>query len=478
MENPEVQTVVSDQLKYTKKSFSHPKYKLHNIYPLSGLQETTVTSSGGQEIIFQLPVKCMNLSESFINFDITLAVGLTAAQQKTIWKNLTPLSLIRQIQLYTQSGVYLADIYYLNKYMNTVFYPETSEKTFSTFPNLVAGSDDTYANLANFYTYETHATTSTVSNTHAYENKVITDSTGANPSLVLISSSKERQHFFPGVQSGVGAAPDSMVYKIQFPMKYVYNSIFNLDKDLYFGEVLQLRIVFDSKDACGLVSLSQTSPITSATSLNDILLKNISFYLAIEQDLNIANQIISKVNTTGMVVPIPYIYSYKQNPGTGNNHSLSLRFNTAHGKKLRRIYYAPFNNDETLVYAFDRSNQNGTTGVKEFYTLLNNERLQEFNVTTVDAKDFMIISNKIKESAVVSLGFYRSSWFWCDDFTSEKELHSRESQDITLSSGVDLSSEQKYDIYVTNNASRAYNHYNFAITEKELMIRPGQIVVQ
>lgn len=467
MENPEVQSVVSEELKYTKKSFSHPKYKLHQLYPLSGSQTQTITAAGGQEIIFQLPVKVMNLSESYLSFSY---VPSGASGAGIHFAHVSPLSLIRQIQLYTQSGVYLADVYYVNKYLNTVFYPETKQDDFLTNEEINATSLNNYG----IYTFPSNLAGDS-RNTRIYASRVVTNDAGAQQAVDAAGTTavayKERIYFDAQNANGISI-------NVQFPLKYIYNTIFNLNKDLYFGEVLQLRIVFDGRDSSYFEATAATSIIGGyAVESRDITVSNLAFYCAIEQDLNVANQIISKVNTTGMSVPIPYVYSYKTNL-TSTSQSLSLRFNRAHGKKLRRIYHAPFHNTETGVYSYMRDNIQGAKTVLQFYTLLNNDRLQEFNVNCTLAQDYMLIKPRIKGSCFINVDTYQYTWFWVDDFTSEAPLHSKESQDITLSSGIDLNSEQKWDIYMTMNNARAINHYNFAITEKELMIRPGQIVVQ
>lgn len=462
----ETQTVVSEELKYTKKDFSHPKYKLHSLYPLSGLQTTTLNAAGGSEIIFQLPVKVMNLSESILSFSYVPAGNSVAGVH---FSHLSPLSLIRQIQLYTQSGVYLADVYYVNKYLNTVFYPETKYTDFSTNENV----NDTSQNNYGIYTFPSNLLGAS-KDTRKYASRAVTNAAGAlqaiNYAGVTSVDYKERMYF--DAQDAAGFS-----INVQFPMKYLYNTIFSLNKDLYFGEVLQLRIVFDGRDSSYFEATAATDLSTGyAVESKDINVSNISFYCAIEQDLNVANQIISKINTTGLSIPIPYVYSYKTNLSS-TSQSLSLRFNRAHGKKLRRIYHAPFHNTETGVYSYMKDNLSGSKTVSSFYTLLNNDRLQEFNVNCVLAQDYMLLKSKLKGSCYINTDTYQYTWFWCDDFTSEQPLCDKESQDIMMSSGIDLSSEQKWDIYMTMNNARNINHYNFAITEKELLLKPGQITV-
>lgn len=479
MENPqevqEISQVSADELKYKKKHLLHPQYQLYNLYPLSGSQTQTITVAGSQEIIFQIPVKCINLSKSFLNFNMAPAADAGAG---VFYYNKCPLQAIRQIQLYTQSGVYLADVYYVNKYLDVAFYAETPNKEFATLETLT-GTD-----IKLKYGISTHKNNIAGTSVGAgvYAQRLVTDAAGniiaagtANAGTTAVSYN-ERIY----VNAGTGVAADAVNgINVMFPMKYLYNTIFNVDRDLYFGEVLQLRVIFDGRDST-YFRANNANDVSAGAPLSmdqDINVSNISFYCAIEQDPSIASQLVEKVNTSGLTIPIPFVYSYKTNLSS-TIQSLSLRFNRAHGKKLRRIYHAPYNNSETACYAYSRENLGGTKTVSQFYTLLNNERLQVFNVDCTKAQDWMLLRERIKDSTFVGADSYQAKWFWVDDFTSADPLCEKTSQDvIEYSSGVDLNSEQKWDAYFTMNNARALNHYNFAVTEKELLIRPGSIVV-
>ena len=468
----EVQTSVADSLKYSKKDFSHPKYKLYNIYPLSGSQTLNGVNTGGDEIMFQLPVKVFNLSKSFINYTFVQS-GLTSVNDTTFYNHKTPLAGIRQIQLYTQYGVYLCDIYNVNKFLNVAFFAETSINEFK--------SND-YENFNAISKYGMYCSTSYADGTTItqgnYSQRITTDNTGAiqAPAAGAYAVPQiERQYLDNGVRNA-GAPGSAITVNIQFPMKYIVDSIFSVDKDLYFGEILQLRIVTDSiNNVCFQANYNDISTNMIAITRN-LNYSNLSFYLAVEQDLNIANQIISKVNTEGLQIAIPYVYSYKLSLPQATNHTISLRFNRAHGKKLRRIYHAPNHTTDANVYAYCRDNLGGLNSVSTVYTLLNNERLQEYNADCTKAQDYMTLRNKLSGTTYINLDNYQNNWFWVDDFTTENSLASREAHDINLSSGIPLDSEQKWDIYMTT-ANRAFAHYDFAVTEKEVSIKPGSIIV-
>lgn len=464
--------VTSSELDYSKKSLLHPKYKLSQIYPQSGLQTQTLTSAGGQEIIFQLPVKVFNLSKSVLRYTLTPSAASGAGNNYVAYR--TPLQCIRQIQLYTQSGVYLCDLYYVNKYLNTVFYPETKIDDFLELPISNVTTATVVPTIGTFRSNQL-ANGTTAGLQAGY---VVADADLANPAVTAATVNYTEKTYLSGGSARNSTNP---VISINFDMKNIMNTIFSMDKDLFIGEVLQLRIVFDSSDTSYYfldTAGDDTTVLTGAAAMgaHTVAVSNIAFYLAIEQDLGIAQQIIDKAST-GLTIPIPFVYSYKTNLSS-TSQSLSLRFNRAHGRKLRKIYHAPYCGTENIYFQYYRENLRGAKTVTSFYTLLNNERLQEFNVDTTQFQDYMLLSHKLDRSAIQSVQEYQYGWFWVEDFTSEGPLWSHESQDITLSSGIPLDSEQKWDIFMTMANARAQNHYNFAVTEKTLLIQPGAIIVQ
>ena len=465
----QMNTVISDQLKYKKYELSHPQYKLSQLYPLSGLTSQNISTSGGQEIIFQLPNKCINLSKCFLNYNFIQ--NLNAAANNGFYNHMNPLSGIRQIQLYTQGGVYLCDVYHVNKYMDVVYYAETKQSDFLNNPALALANVSKYT----MYAQPNNASGISIAQFN-YSQRLITNPAGAIQDTSAAGTRSvqqlERNYIDVGIiAAGGGAAFDTA---IQFPMKYLYNTIFSVDKDLYFGEVLNLRIVFESSTQVTFESTANVSFATIAT--NSLDYTDITFFCAIEKDLSICNNIMSKIQSSGLSIPIPFVYSYKQSLGASTSQTISIRLNRAHGKKLRRIYHAPYHTTETGVYAFMRDNLGGVKTVTNLYTMLNNDREQDFNIDTSKAQDHMILNTKIKGSCYVNVDSFQNKWFWVSDYTSSEPLWSKESQDVNLSSGIDLSSEQKWDIYMTTT-NRAFNHYNFVVTEKELRIAPGQITV-
>lgn len=465
----QLETIISSELANKSKMYSHPKYRFTQLYPITNAnQNTTITASGGTEIQFQIPVKTINLSESYLSLSINPPAG--GANRGNIF-HASPLSFLRHIQLFTQSGVYITDLYYANQYMNTVYFPETSLEDLQTNEIVTSSTVNKWTTLA-----QQNAALGASVNAD-YARRVSTDVAGALAATSIADDAigfSERKYFYTYGDANT-ATP---VINIKIPMSYIKNTIFSMNRDLYFGEVLNLRFVTESYNSVGFICTHPVADVraNNAEFTGNLIMSNVIFFLAVEQDLAISQAIINEMNAGNVNISIPYVYSYKTTNGASTTQTISLRLNRSHGHKLRRIYHAPTHATETGIYCYLRDNKGGVNTVSSYYTLLNNDRLQEFNVDCVTAQDYMLLKHKLDRGVYSSVDTYQQNWFHVDDFTSEEPLHSAASQDIKLSSGIDLNSEQKWDIYMTTT-NRALIHYTFVVTEKKMMIRPGSTTV-
>ena len=524
------QSIVSDSLRFSTKSLSHPKYKFSRVFQQTGVTDAFVAGSG-TEMIFQLPVKVMNLAETELRYQVVPA----APGAGNIWvANKTPLPNIRQIQLITQSGQTICDLYFVNKYLNTIFYAETKIDDFLSLPVCktkvtVAGTtgiptvvaDQDYGigtHRSNYIPYSVFS-----NNTDGSNLTMATPVNAANPQIAYVLPRNGTGRYLsqdaagninatevePSVASNqrmffeTGPVPGGQTPKLNvaFKFKYLYNTIFAMNKDIYFGEVVNVRIVFDTPDsvyfrttpasrvnvAAGdfnyTDALTAGPPANYTAVSNNVTLNNIGLFVAVESDPTIVNEIVNKVTTEGLKFNIPYVTTNKI-AFNSQTPSISLRYNTAHGRKLRKIYYAPFHQTESGQTSYMRYNDIGLVApnasqqiIQSFYTMLNNDRLNDFDINCTVQQDYTLLQRKLTKSALQSYRDYAASWFWVEDFSGEGPLWDKESQDYTISTGIPLTSEQKFDIYLNCTNAITLNHYVFAITEKELFIKPGSIMV-
>lgn len=487
---------LSNQLDYKKESFIHPTYKLNKILPQSGSQSVTI-NTGGNDTMFEIPVKAFNLARSLLCF--TIAPSVNAGAYYYAYKDvLTP---IRQLQLYTRSGIYLCDLNEVPNFTKVTLKPETSLEEFLTYDNGVDAGAAATKGTARYFA---------PNNAASAANQRPQDSSAASKGYI------EPQYVEPG--TNVVASP---VYQIVYPLGTLKNTIFALDKDIWANEILILRIVWNQANRIiyngGNVAVPTTGVTVYAGGMN---VTNLTLYLAVETNPEITNQLRSQVAGGGINILIPYVYTYKTNLGPSASQTVSLRFNRGHGIRLSKIYHSVFNNNETvstgvdsvggnpftIASAYDNDNRAVIAGgvnaltnrskVQVFYTMLDNERLQEFNLTCANNDDYMLLKDKIKGSVISSSDMFYYNWFWLEDFTGMEDRSAEPKNKDNLEVGLDLSIERKWDFYgqqmnntaatvnnilnstiAANTNNGQYNHYSFAITQKTLTISPNGITV-
>lgn len=441
-------TVIAKQLDYKPLNSSHPTYKLSKVLPLSGGQTVTVTPSGGQETLFEIPTKCFNLAQSILYYSLATPAGANA---KYNWLPEDILNGIQQIQLYTRSGQYLCDLQHIGNYLKVVGKKETP---FEEYITLDAKNRLYLSNSTATTNYRPDNTTGSVAYTE--------------PKYLQVSAQE------------AGGSESVITQYIQFRLGRLLNTVFALNKDLLFGEVLVLRIVWQAGNRISWYSDSATNATTNATaSANNHSIASLALYLAIEQNQEIVNSLSSKLQSGGLSIPIDYVHAYKTNLAS-ESQTVSLRFNSGHGMTLKKIIHSVFNNTETVNKAFDNGNVNGAK-VKSYYTLLDNNRLQEFNLTssTNAGEDYMYHRKMLDGSVILNHNMYMYNWFHCDDFSeTSAPIESEVARDRNLVLGIPIrNQEHKWDFYGTMGNTDNYNHYTFAVAQKMLTIAPSQVVV-
>ena len=117
--------------------------------------------------------------------------------------------------------------------------------------------------------------------------------------------------------------------------------------------------------------------------------------------------------------------------------------------------------------------QNGAV-VTSFYSMLNNQRIQEINVTPSFYDDWNFLQQRLQGSVIQNSNIYGFNWFWVDDFSESEKLYNYNPNDDV---GIPLDVEQKYDLYLTMNGSLTRNNYSFAICQKMLTVSAAGVTV-
>jgi hypothetical protein len=430
---------VAPQIDYQKLPFSYSNYTLSKITPIEGSQSRTISASGGDVLTFDLPPNsAYNLARSYLSFAITPAAGPNPGYN---WIPVDTLTSLREIVIQTKGGLQLAYITNLDVYLKAVLKYDTK------LSDLLLG--DEVANSFNGLSRNDSLVAAAV----RYDN------------TASAINYTEARYLVPGQNN---TATPVIMYDI--PLSIISNTIFSLDKDLLFGETLQIKITMNSANRLGWYSTSQTNPTSGATAIASYTITNPFLYLAIEKNETVVNALKMKVmSNEGMNLLFDYVYVNKTAFSPSTQQQLQLRYNRANGLRLKKIYYCLTPGTEATNTTYELSNINGAK-VSSFYTMLNNIRRLDYNVScaSVDLEDWMAMRDKLRGSCIQSSNVYQYNWVWIESFDDGVSPLEADKNEVNREQGLDLNVEQKYD-FVATTANNAHNHYAFSVCQKMLV---------
>ena len=463
MESEMKSVVVSQPLEYEQKSYSHPYYKMLRINPLQGTQSLTLNASR-QSIQIELPAsECFNLSRSYLQMTLNVDAQGSSPAFGRIFNDTLPIS---SINLRTRSGVVLCELDFLAQYVRIANRIKTRIAHYITDGDrdLLTPSKD----LA------------ITSGGQAVTSSVRPD--GSLPSFGFLEPVY--------IQTSTDAQASVKYYSI--PLNVISETIFELDKDLWFGETLLMtlnvsplaEIVYRTEGAGSVANAPQTNakaPIGSTNRLSDIIL-----YLAVEQNVVIKKQVMDLVQAGKFKMILPYVHYYLNPRNSSGNNSVSLRFNRGHGEYLRSILHIPVNGGATSNTVYDSSNVNGAK-ITRYFTTTQNMRDQDFDAlcndvdTSLASSAWTLIRDKIRGTvAGLNENSYFYNFFILSDYSelgSEDDIARLNTPKWNLQCGRSLENEVKWDLIATHANANLINHYSFARVSKTMQVLPNLVVV-
>lgn len=332
---------------------------------------------------------------------------------------------------------------------------------------VVAGlSADLAATALTTATFSVYRKAGGLTNTNARRHDDALLITGAGAASSVSVPVVEAKYFSVG---GLNSATPAI--SVKFDMGLLYNTIFSLDKTLLFDEILTLRIVWAPSTKIYYYGDDQLSPGggTLAAAAGDVTLSGLQLYLAVEQRQDIINGLRQKIQSSGLSVLIPYVHVYKTTL-SGGSQNVTLRFDRGHGMRLVKLYHSLFSNTESKNTAYDHDNRAGAK-VTSYYTTLDSQRIQDFNVAPASFEDYLIHQDKLKGSAILNSDVYQYNWFHCDDWSGTKPLYVKEQNKVA---GLDLSVERRWE-FVGTVVNAFYQHHSVAVVQKMLKITRDSI---
>jgi hypothetical protein len=447
-------STLPNQVNYKPIAEVNPRYRFQRLAlnNITGNQITNI-SNGAQTLIeWKLPISVYNLSRSYMTYEYSFPVQSSTTAS---WSNEDTFE-GSSIQFGTGGGLNLCDLQYSNNYVkiarkiDTPFTDYiTNDPTQALYPNQF------YKDGAGF-NYLPAAVTMPTNNPYG----IAAGSWG-----VGTGGSIESQYLVP---SALNAA---QVRYRQLPLHAFKETIFALDKDLYFGMEMYIRIQVGPGSKLAFVSTDVTVPATGAANL--IVppnMNNIYLYLAVEQDQSIIDAVISSYHKGMLKFQMPYTTAFR-NSSSGTVANIQLQLTRQYGKRVKRIMHTVWNATESANTMYDCNNWNGEK-IASYQTFLDNKPLQDFisscalagSATDVlGMDDWRNNLEHCDKSVILNAGVYQTNWFHMDKFS----IDNVNADDANLDVGLLLDTVKLWQIQCTT-ANANLVHYTYITFLKDV----------
>mgnify|MGYP003110075979 CR=1 FL=1 len=451
-------SVLDPTLDYTSKQLENSSYTHMKIVRQSGVS----TASTGEDIQFELPVQAINLARSYMTIEYRCdAPG--ANNYNWIHEGIVP---FQSLQLFTRGGQYICDIR-----DNCTDYSRVAMTYSATDTELEQGSsapDATPLHCSNDLKSQIGHLTAVGSTAKRYweQNYLFTPSTIINDVPT------------PTANTAIDGTANK-TYKLLIPLKSIKETIFAVDKSVLFGEILVLKVKMAASDDIGFRSVASVNPNTGgALSLTNLTFSEVYLYVASERNASVVEALNAQTNSQegfSLLVPYPTVFRNQRDAATQQN--ITLRLNRSHGNSLKKVRTACFSNAANKNLRYDYHNTSAGSKVSEYYTLLNNNRLSEYNVNVPANLDWLEINKSCRGTPVYNVDIYRNNWIIENEFSNDADkMSDMKTTDSNIFSGISLDQEIRYDVYATT-ANAAHRWMSFVHGQKVLNINSSGLVV-
>lgn len=458
----EVTSIVAPELDYSNKVYNHPSPLYVKITPQGGTQNPTLSlTAAGTLSEFQIPAKVVNLARSYLSFDLSFSAeaGLFTMLQGNL------ATTINRIVVSTiGSNTILADISNVGNYVEAV-----AGHSYNFTDVLDNSQGSGFLNETSLVSAQL-TPVDDVSKQNAATNpmgQIYTATTGGDDSSAVYTGLK---HLYQN--STVNTA---CYLSVRLPLKAFRFSALAIDKDMYFaGETLNIAIYWEAAQRYAFLGSTLATPSTAAAVLATVpTMSNLALYAYCEQNISITSSIIERVNKEGLTMPIPVVWSSKQNIAASTQHSITLNITKSHGNKLLFVAWAPYNNTETSCTC-----KAHTTFRHSIYNSYLNQVpiIANGGLNVAIAEHYTYNKDSLAGSMIQGIVSYNNNFTHFDNFTgmSLPKL----SDNLTVYNGIDLSKEQQqWSLQSTLSTATALNHYIFWICQKQLVITSNSVML-
>jgi hypothetical protein len=278
---------------------------------------------------------------------------------------------------------------------------------------------------------------------------------------------------FAGDQNDPVAGTGQLFMDCELDLGKIPFTFFSCDRDFYANEPLELMVEFEGYDNYFFQSdtannLNNSTTLTNAVDFPSIF--NYELRLAVEVNNEIKNSIISRVMTQGLDMVVPCSYLYRFPIGVGTSFQVSQKINSGHGKRLLRVISSPSLTNDRLN---TRCNFYNIGAVKhiDFYTTLNDTRLEEITLNSLNGDDWFYSKNLLSGSPFENRAEYYSQCpSYVNDFSACGSLVNSKENDQTINGmAIDPSQELTWCKMIINKSVSDTTENVIVVCQKNLV---------
>ena len=457
------------EIKYSSDLNTHGSYRYSNLQP-QATSTVQLSSTNIQESIIDLPNKVFNLSKSMLNFN--LQVSQNEDGKHTCLHNVG-LTMIDRVSLMTRDGAVLFDIPNFNSYSRAITPLVTPLEKYLTHDTSLGSNTRALAGLSdkgmNFHR------SNTVSDDPASLNVNTAYPIGQrlNEAGLFVNGALDYTdyQYIKVVGDGAGLGAFNCDYNI--PLSQFHHTIASVNRDLYFGQALQLRIYWAPLNKMGMSM--DDNILTNPAVLTIGKVDEIRMLLAVENDPNVVDSLVQRVRSQGLEMNVPYVYGFQYSTPAGVQSTIQQRINSGHGHSLLNVYHVVYNTLSTNQFAYDIENVSAKK-VKSFQTQIDNQNLTEIIVNCEKLEDYQLMQDLIHGSTIQSSKQYQANRVHVDSFRAGR-CKDWKDMDSDID-GLSLEAERLWSIQ-QNTENKAFRQYTWMVVQRLMRIDPsGQVTMR
>jgi len=454
---------ISSELDYSPVVSNHSTTVYRSVAPQGSNSVTTSITSTVGPTEFIIPPSVMNLSKSRLNFTIT-----SPAQGAGLFAHINAnlLTAISRITVYdSATNALWADISNVHQYASLIVPACTDFKDYAT--KCFQTVNPSEVSLANAQTKSVED----ISKCNLTSGNFCGDGAAASD-LALQNFYFSRRQFYNQATANTASYLD-----VSIPFSAFKLSVLSSDKQLYNPANLVIQVYWNALNNYAFTGNTAATDFTTlpASIVNAFTLSNISLTLANEGNLAIVSQVINKVMTSGISLPIAYPTVTRQAIAAASAHSYQLSLTKGYGQRILAIVSAPFSAGATANFV----NVHGRGTLTTYNTFLNNVPiLTPAGFDCTKSQDFIIANREYLEGSVVQTNaeYNLGEWVHIDGFFGSKPIKDVNQHEID---GLDVGTQSStWQVQANLSAATAYNWTSVICGQKVLTVSNMGSMVQ